>query len=51
MADVIPYLQRAGLNVTAVQYPLTSLAKTLPRLAEPGVPGWADCLGRIALGP
>ena len=25
-ADVIPYLQRAGLNVTAVQNPLTSLA-------------------------
>src|SRR6201999_1256176 len=24
--DVIPYLQRAGLNVTAVQNPLTSLA-------------------------
>ena len=48
-AEVIPRLQAAGLRVTAVQNPLTSLADSVaaPRL---GSAGWTDRAGRSFMG-
>ncbi len=50
-AEVIPLLQAAGLNVTAVQNPLTSLEEFGRRDApRPGAAGWPDRAGRPFLG-
>src|ERR1700731_4934025 len=48
-AEVIPYLQAAGLKVTAVQNPLTSLQDSVapPRF---GAAGWSHRAGRPFLG-
>ena len=48
-SGVIEQLQAEGYRVTAPQFPLTSLADDVARLAGAGPPGWPDCPRRALL--